>query len=982
VLDLQQAAGNAAVNVALQRDRAPFTRPTVGRFGEPIDVPDIRSALRSRFPALLRGLTETQLDQWQTIVRYHYVEPYLRRARQAAATEAYAKHGEVWREDRQWQATERELDRALPAMTDSRITIEASTLLADDVNEKPEWDVAAELRFRQWAVDRLTKAPLELTTVPTEDDGLNRHVLPGLTFKLEQGFITAQTLRNYFPEEYKTQVLDRVELVKLHEALVEMGKVQAELSTLHKQRSDKNVEHPVVRHISELFGSGHHRYPTLHIWDEPDALRDKGAVALGKRQFEMAVPLIAMAEQATAAAAENFSTYEERVMSGAATTVKWLGRLKTAGSIAASIASGPLGLTGSALVAGGYTLAQEGAGRAAEVAYGQRKDMGWGSLIEDAGISSLMTLIGGALQSRFQAAMKVRLDALGMAGKGVDIATSAAAAGTSSVYTTAAEIVLKRIVSGEALPKSAEDLANLIVDNAVQNVVMDVGLHPVGTRVGQEYEAWKSGRETAVVTIPGAEHESPSHVGASAPAEEAPHRLTEPAVRRLLQEGGGWERLNAELRTGTGLGATMTVPERQALIDRFEAHRKIVAEDVASVFGGHVSVTEAISGSVVEVRFAGAEGQERVADAHRYLDAKQPGWEQSTQIDLATTAAPEASSATGPQATLREIQANLRPGARHLADEFLPLFAQWPKLSPGQRVARLTAIVNRGLVNMGVPPLEPRIDGTLQHAGQMDPATWELVIREDMVTDRTPLSSQFAELCGLAAHEGRHALQWFRAARTNPDPNIINAHRMRPDVFQAAIEANTGKRPGAEPLAPGSAAHADAQVFYESIWGNGHAYRERVYKTLKRTKDAYREAMRNRDKVFGEHGPGPERDAAQMHFEVSQNEYHRADEAYRDLPEEVDAYTWGTAVEAQVGEHLRIKSLRVTYDRLIANERRAFADFRQLEQQADDLAAKKQVSPALSEQMQRAFAELERLQSAIEKLDDQIGRAIREYSKP
>ena len=144
------------------------------------------------------------------------------------------------------------------------------------------------------------------------------------------------------------------------------------------------------------------------------------------------------------------------------------------------------------------------------------------------------------------------------------------------------------------------------------------------------------------------------------------------------------------------------------------------------------------------------------AQAHQYLDARQPGWEQRSQIELEATPAPMAEATKGAQTTLREIQANLRPATRHLADQFLALYTQWPKLSPGQRVARLTEIVNRGLTNMGVPPLEPRLDATLDSQGAMDPVTWELAIREDMVAGKTPMTSEFAYVCGLAAHEGRH----------------------------------------------------------------------------------------------------------------------------------------------------------------------------------------------------------------------------------
>src|SRR5262249_38074397 len=156
----------------------------------------------------------------------------------------------------------------------------------------------------------------------------------------------------------------------------------------------------------------------------------------------------------TAECAQKYFTYENRVTSGAGTAVKWLGRMKTAGSIAAGIASGGLGLTGSALVAGGYTLVHEGAGRMSEMHYGQREDLGLGSLIQEAGTAAALTVIGGALQSRFQAVFKARLDQVpALAGtKLAEMTSSALASGTSSVYLTAADLAIKSIVDGKSLP--------------------------------------------------------------------------------------------------------------------------------------------------------------------------------------------------------------------------------------------------------------------------------------------------------------------------------------------------------------------------------------------------------------------------------------------------------------------------------------------------------------------------------------------------
>jgi hypothetical protein len=607
------------------RDQQPL--PTRG--------PDVRTALQGRYPALLTALTKDQLDHWQRVVDYYTIEREVGRRRGALGDE-FAYYGTLATQHPDYIKKLRRLNAAVPEKPSEQLSVNVRSLLSDDVKDEPEWDVKAELAFRQWAVERITKEPLQLTLRPDPEEALAQHPMPGIVNKTK-GFITANDLRNEYRAEYDAKVVNRPEMVKLRQALAETQEVFDEVVPQHRERSDINAKRigwGMVRHVSEAIGKGDTDYPTIHIWDKPKALLGQAGPLLAERKFEMAVPVIAMAEQATAECAQRFMSYEERVMTGAGTAVKWLGRMKTAGSIAAGIASGGLGLTGSALVAGGYTLAQEGAGRLSEMHYGQRKHFGVASLIEEAGVSAVMTVLGGALQSRFQAAFKARLDKIpGLAGtKFNELTSSALASGTSSVYNTAAELAIKAVVDGKALPKDANELADMIIDNAIDNVLQDVALSGVNKRVATEYEAWKSGAAKPAVTVPG---EAPTEHGEPRPGgkpgeETAPKRLPEEAVRSLLKEGGGWDRLHAELESGTGLGANMAPAERQALIDRFKAQRTNLAREVSTVFSGEIVTT----GTQLEVRFTGPAGPRQVQDARSYLDAKHPGWEQRTGVKL------------------------------------------------------------------------------------------------------------------------------------------------------------------------------------------------------------------------------------------------------------------------------------------------------------------------------------------------------------
>ena len=312
-------------------------------------------------------------------------------------------------------------------------------------------------------MDRLRKDPPVFDMFPVADDEIvtRRTWVGSYTTK---GVITLSDLRHRFMTEYGQQVTDRPEWHKLKEAFKETLSAYYDATQAHRERSKINAENrgwfgiDIVRNIIEAVGEGDEDYPSIRQWDEPKRFIDQAGPALRAQQFELAVPLLAMAEMSTAQAAQKIFAYDHRVETGAATAVKWLNRVKTAGSIAASIAAGPLGITGSALVAGGYTFVQEGAQNASALAHGQRTDLGLAGLVKQAGTATVLGLLGGALQTRFQAAMAARLAAVtGKAGGALrEAAVSSAAAMTSSVYNTAAEAVLNAVVNGQALPKDAQ----------------------------------------------------------------------------------------------------------------------------------------------------------------------------------------------------------------------------------------------------------------------------------------------------------------------------------------------------------------------------------------------------------------------------------------------------------------------------------------------------------------------------------------------
>lgn len=988
VLDLQRDAGNQAVTKAIQRDAVVQRQPDDARVypgdGDPLPTsgPEVRAALQGRFPGLLRALTPAQLDQWQKVVDHYTIAWEVDRQRQKL-WEGYAYFGVTREAVPEYQRKRRRLDRAVPPRPSEELAVDVRLLFADDVQEPPEWDVDAETAFRQWAVERITKAPLRLSLRPTPGEALNQHPMPGIVHKTK-GFVTARDLINEYHDEYETRVVNREAMVKLRQALHETNEVWYEATTEHRARSDKNAERigwGIVRHISEALGEGDADYPTIRIWDRPRQLIDAAYPLLQARKFELAAPIIAMAEQATAECAQRFFAYENRVMTGAGTAVKWLGRLKTAGSIAAGIASGGLGLTGSALVAGGYTLVQEGAGRAAEMHYGQRTHFGVASLIEAAGTSALMTVLGGALQARFQAAIKARIDQLpNLAGtKLADMTASALAAGTSSVYTTAAELAIKAVIDKQALPADAQALADLVIDKAVENVAMDVGLAGVNSRVAREYQTWREGKGRPAVTVPEPSTTrtrpgdravpTPGDQGPGTPetgtAEVSPRQLSEVAARRLLTQAGGWERLHAELQTGTGLGANMPVAERRALIDRFEAHRVRLARDAAAVFDGSVSIVDSGAGQRIRVTFEGADATQRIAQATEYLDTKRPGWREDTRVEV--EAAPATSTRTTPVTT--QLAAHLQPQVRVLADGFVPLHADWAGLTPMQRLQRMGEVVNGQLQAQGVPTIGVRFEPGRTWAHMRD-TTWEISMPREAFMEDHPSPAEFASLCALMAHEARHAHQWFQAMRTITDPAELRS-RSVPDHVIEAVE----KSPRMDPA---SMEHQEAREWYESVWGTGAKDRKETLTDLKKAVKGLARAEASvtaaQDRLLAARRP-EDIAAAQEDLDLSilardsyRSDLDSVDPRYRALAEEIDAYDWQGHVEQAVNQRFQQE-----YRNAVDAERAAYEHLRRLQARGDavigpptalTIESHREIARAV-DRMLKAIARLERLEGRV-----------------
>lgn len=389
------------------------------------------------------------------------------------------------------------------------LEVSGADLLATDMTVPPAGDVVAQMRFQQHVKQALADEPIKVRIIGS---GPGAQVVYYWRFKNRphaRGQLTRDNLLNNwgFAHAYSEIVQSSPERQLLRQALQELSSVFVEATTAHKERSDKNRDHPVVRRIAHFLGGPsmfdvaqvivdaqenpgkgsledrleelEAPYPSIAIWDVPRQHIDEARKALADGKVEIALLAVMRAQRSVTNAATRFLRYEERVMSGAGVAVKWLERAKFAGKLAAGVASGGYSLGAQALIAGGYSFAQEGAQQVSEVAHGLRESVDVKGLAQKAAVEGAMSLFGGLTQGAFAKTLSARFAEKLTANYGPWIANrviSGAATATSQFYATPANIVLERIIAGGKLPGSIEEFSDMVVDETLKGVATDFGL--------------------------------------------------------------------------------------------------------------------------------------------------------------------------------------------------------------------------------------------------------------------------------------------------------------------------------------------------------------------------------------------------------------------------------------------------------------------------------------------------------------------------
>lgn len=213
---------------------------------------------------------------------------------------------------------------------------------------------------------------------------------------------------------------------------------------------------------------------------------------------------------------------------------------------------------------------------------------------------------------------------------------------------------------------------------------------------------------------------------------------------------------------------------------------------------------------------------------------------------------------------------------------------EWARLAtPEARLTKLVELINATLATHGVPAVTQGFDSNQNNAGSFDFGPWTMLIGRNKLGGESISEEDARDVSQTVYHEARHTEQWFRMAQLRAGQGLSAAGIAR----ELGIPADIATAARARPLVRGSMEAVIAQGWWESVYGSGAANREAVLKELDAASDALR-AARNA------HNANPT-DGTQAALDAAVARRRRAFDAYRNLPEENDA--WATEPEAGQG---------------------------------------------------------------------------------
>jgi len=227
------------------------------------------------------------------------------------------------------------------------------------------------------------------------------------------------------------------------------------------------------------------------------------------------------------------------------------------------------------------------------------------------------------------------------------------------------------------------------------------------------------------------------------------------------------------------------------------------------------------------------------------------------------------------------------------ANEMRGLHGSWPAMPPAERADAIGRRINARLRDIGVPELKIKAVAMAGSAnGQFNYLDWSIQINVGTLHAPRLAVHEFGSLTQTAYHEARHAEQWYLIARALAERGSSPAAIAKKTRIPSAVCEAAAIAP------PLSRAQMDAAtVFYESVYGERMKYRNHVL-----NEHARLEQRLAAGPTVAAIEAAPNLSAAEkwQHAQAVrqlQGLEHQYYQAYKDLPEEHDAWAVGDAAE-------------------------------------------------------------------------------------
>jgi uncharacterized Zn-binding protein involved in type VI secretion len=258
-----------------------------------------------------------------------------------------------------------------------------------------------------------------------------------------------------------------------------------------------------------------------------------------------------------------------------------------------------------------------------------------------------------------------------------------------------------------------------------------------------------------------------------------------------------------------------------------------------------------------------------------------------------------------------KVGAGTSANAKTFTKDFKALQKEWPKLTPAQRQTRLEDIANRPFAASGVPRIhvDPENQPGPDYA-HMSIKSFGLAVDKNTLDKPGALSDGDAKKFANASfHEARHAEQWYLIARKMAGDGTKPADIQKITGLPSNIVSDAAKKP----LAKNAPERACANALYESVYGSGAANRSQVLKQLKTLPPATAAAVKKANdaatkykSVAGDrNATAADKKKALDEWKAAYQDWQNAKKAedanykaYRNLPEEADAWRTGDLVNS------------------------------------------------------------------------------------